>query len=146
MKIKKGDTITILAGKDVFVEKPFTKTVKEARELIQIAREKDLLLVVDYEFMHDPNINLLRRAIVGGEFGRIEEVELNYLNPLAGVLAEVIQDRFRQHASAASFAVAASKKSSPDGAVRTGGIESPPLNNPEYRQFQTRILTGEKKT
>ncbi|MDD2657911.1 MAG: Gfo/Idh/MocA family oxidoreductase, partial [Candidatus Pacebacteria bacterium] len=74
----------LLAGKDVLVEKPFTSTSEEANELIALAKEKGLLLAVDYEFMHDHNINLLRQAIIDGDLGRIERVELDYLNPLVG--------------------------------------------------------------
>jgi len=42
----------ILKGVNVFVEKPFTNSVEEAFELIQLAREKNVLLYIDNVFLH----------------------------------------------------------------------------------------------
>ncbi|MCJ7507782.1 MAG: Gfo/Idh/MocA family oxidoreductase, partial [candidate division Zixibacteria bacterium] len=74
----------LLAGKDVFVEKPFTEDSRDAQELIDIAERNDCLLVIGYEFMFDRNIRILKQAIVSGEIGEIDEIELNMLNPRAG--------------------------------------------------------------
>ena len=40
------------AGKHVFIEKPFTKTVRQANELIKIAKNKKLCLFVGHVFLH----------------------------------------------------------------------------------------------
>lgn len=74
----------LLAGKDVFVEKPFTRTVKEAEELIAIAKERGLILTVGYEFMYDQNINKLKETIDSNVLGEVESIELSMLNPLFG--------------------------------------------------------------
>lgn len=39
------------AGKHVFVEKPFTQRVSEAEELIELAEEQNLLIMVDHTFL-----------------------------------------------------------------------------------------------
>ena len=72
----------LLAGKDVFVEKPFTKTAGEAEKLIKIAKENNRILAIGYEFMYDQNINHLKRAIVKNRLGKVSEAEFNMLNPL----------------------------------------------------------------
>ena len=40
--------MALLNGKHVFVEKPFTATVAEATELIELAEKKDLMIMVDH--------------------------------------------------------------------------------------------------
>ncbi|MFA5167029.1 MAG: ElyC/SanA/YdcF family protein [Candidatus Omnitrophota bacterium] len=74
----------LLAGKDVFVEKPFTKTEKEAKELIAIAKEHKRLLVIGYEYVYDQNINRLKAVVENAEAGEVFEAEFNMLNPVAG--------------------------------------------------------------
>ena len=40
----------LLAGKDVFVEKPLALRVPEAEELVELARKKKRVLMVGYTF------------------------------------------------------------------------------------------------
>lgn len=44
----------LLAGKDVFVEKPITDNVKHAQELIKLARNKKRILFVGHIFLYHP--------------------------------------------------------------------------------------------
>lgn len=86
----------LLAGKDVFVEKPFTQTPEEAEELIRIAKKRGSILAVGYEFMYNPNLNYLRKIIREGNLGEVADIEFNMLNPLEGrkldTSSNVVQD------------------------------------------------------
>lgn len=53
----------MLAGKDVFVEKPLTDSMDRSHKLATLARETDQILFVGYIFCHHPTIQpLLERA------------------------------------------------------------------------------------
>jgi predicted dehydrogenase/MoaA/NifB/PqqE/SkfB family radical SAM enzyme/guanylate kinase len=74
----------LLAGKDVFVEKPFTESPEEAEALVEIARQKGLILAVGYEYMHEPSILKLKELINSSFVGTVEQVKMNMLNKIAG--------------------------------------------------------------
>jgi predicted dehydrogenase len=50
-------------GKHVFVEKPFTATVAEAEELIEIAERKKLTIMVDHTFIFTGAVRKIKRLI-----------------------------------------------------------------------------------
>jgi predicted dehydrogenase len=62
---------SLLSGKHVFVEKPITLTVKEAEELIKIAEDKNLILMVDHILTYHPAVLKLRELIKDGALGEI---------------------------------------------------------------------------
>jgi len=53
----------LLNGKHVFVEKPFTATVAEAEELIEIAERKKLIIMVDHTFIFTGAVRTIKRLI-----------------------------------------------------------------------------------
>jgi len=59
----------LLADKHVFVEKPLTLTVDHAEELVRIARERNLKLMVGHLMLHHPGIQWIKAALDAGEFG-----------------------------------------------------------------------------
>ncbi len=59
----------LLNGKHVFVEKPFTSKAVEAEELINIAAQKNLLLMVDHTFLFTGAVKKIRQLIDQGEMG-----------------------------------------------------------------------------
>jgi predicted dehydrogenase len=61
----------LLAGKHVLVEKPLAASVHEAQELLQLARERELVLMVGHTFLYNPAVRELRRLVQEGELGRI---------------------------------------------------------------------------
>ena len=71
------------AGKNVIVEKPFTTTVKEANELIEIAGKNDLILTVNHNRRYDSDFLTLKKIKESGRLGEI-------------VLFESHFDRFRE--------------------------------------------------
>ena len=70
----------ILAGKDVFVEKPLAITVKEAEELIKLAGEQKKLLMVGHILQYHPAVLKLKELITTGELGKIRYIYSNRLN------------------------------------------------------------------
>ncbi|MHC4321647.1 MAG: Gfo/Idh/MocA family oxidoreductase [Planctomycetota bacterium] len=71
---------SLLAGKDVFVEKPLALTVKEGEELVQLAQEKGRLLMVGHILHFHPAVTKLKEMIVSGELGKIQYIYSNRLN------------------------------------------------------------------
>ena len=68
------------AGKDVFVEKPMTIDVGEARELISRAKRADRILMVGHLLEYHPAIRKLHDLILSGEIGELQYVVSNRLN------------------------------------------------------------------
>ncbi len=71
---------TLLSGKDVFVEKPLALRASEARELIELARERSCILMVGHILEYHPAILELRRLISEGELGKIQYIYSSRLN------------------------------------------------------------------
>lgn len=70
----------LLAGKDVFVEKPLCLSVEEGKQLVTLAREKDRILMVGHLLWYHPAVLKLKELIVAGELGRIQYIYSNRLN------------------------------------------------------------------
>lgn len=66
------------AGKHVVVEKPFTPTSREARELIRISKEKEKVLTVYQNRRWDTDFLTLRNLINEGQLGRVVEFETHF--------------------------------------------------------------------
>ena len=58
------------AGRDVVVDKPFTTTLAEAKELAELARKRGRLLTVYQERRLDGDFETLKKLIANGELGR----------------------------------------------------------------------------
>lgn len=61
----------LLAGKDVFVEKPLTLLPEESRQLAELADKTGRILQVGHIFRFDPATRWLREAVREGKFGRV---------------------------------------------------------------------------
>ena len=70
----------LLSGKHVMVEKPLTANVAEAEQLVALARELNLVLMVGHTFEYSPAVNELRTLVRDGQMGRIYCVETERLN------------------------------------------------------------------
>jgi predicted dehydrogenase len=68
------------AGKSVFVEKPLTVDVDEARDLVARARAANAVLMVGHLLEYHPAILALRELVDAGELGRIHYIVSNRLN------------------------------------------------------------------
>ena len=58
-------------GKHVFVEKPFTSTVAQAEELIELAAKKRLTIMVDHTFLFTGAVRKIRQLIDDGTLGKL---------------------------------------------------------------------------
>lgn len=70
----------LLHGKHVLVEKPLTASVTEAEELLELARQKNLILMVGHTFEYSPAVNELRKLVQSGDLGKIYCVETERVN------------------------------------------------------------------
>jgi UDP-2-acetamido-3-amino-2,3-dideoxy-glucuronate N-acetyltransferase len=70
----------LLSGKDVFVEKPLSLTVKEGDEIVKLADEKDRILMVGHLLEYHPGIIKLNQLVESGEMGRIKYIYSSRLN------------------------------------------------------------------
>ncbi|MGB4645736.1 MAG: Gfo/Idh/MocA family oxidoreductase, partial [Dictyoglomaceae bacterium] len=61
----------LLAGKDVFVEKPMTTSVKEGEELVKIAEERNKIIMVGHILQYHPAVTKLKELISQGLIGEI---------------------------------------------------------------------------
>ncbi len=61
----------LLAGKHIFIEKPFTSTSAQAQELIEIAAKKNLRIMVDHTFLFTGAVQKIKEAIETDELGRL---------------------------------------------------------------------------
>lgn len=67
-------------GKHVFVEKPFTQTPAEAYELINLAEQKHLKIMVDHTFIFSGAVAKIKECIVAGELGQIYYYDSTRIN------------------------------------------------------------------
>jgi predicted dehydrogenase len=58
-------------GKHLFIEKPFTYTVAEAEELIEIAERKNLKIMVDHTFLFTGAVNKMKELIDQDTLGKL---------------------------------------------------------------------------
>ncbi len=56
-------------GKHVFVEKPFTATSAQAKELIELADRKNLQIMVDHTFLFNGAVRKIKELVDGGVLG-----------------------------------------------------------------------------
>ena len=70
----------ILAGKDVFVEKPLCLLVDQGKELVALAHAQSRILMVGHLLWYHPAILKLKELIDSGELGRIRYIYSNRLN------------------------------------------------------------------
>jgi len=67
-------------GKHVFIEKPMACSVDQCQELIDIAREQKLTLMVGHTFIYSAPVRKIREIISSGELGEIQYICSRRLN------------------------------------------------------------------
>ena len=70
----------LLAGKDVYVEKPLCLSLEEGRELGRLARERGGILMVGHLLWYHPAVLKLKELVSEGTLGRILYIYSNRLN------------------------------------------------------------------
>ncbi len=61
----------LTAGKHVFVEKPFTATADQGEQLIALADERNLTLMVDHTFIYTSAVRKIHELITSGSLGQL---------------------------------------------------------------------------
>jgi predicted dehydrogenase len=69
----------LLAGKHVVCEKPLAVTSSQAKELVHLAAEKNLVNAVHFNIRYYPLIRHLRTMVQKGDVGRIFSIQGSYL-------------------------------------------------------------------
>lgn len=70
----------LLAGRHVLVEKPIALTSREAEELVDIAKRKERILMVDHLLEYHPAIRKLKDLVDQGNLGRLRHLWSQRLN------------------------------------------------------------------
>ena len=70
----------ILAGKHVYIEKPLALDAKDGQELIVLAKENKVILMVGHLLQYHPVFVRLKKLVADGELGRINYIYSNRLN------------------------------------------------------------------
>ncbi len=73
-------------GLHVMVEKPMCTKSADAKELVRMADEKGLHLLVPYGWHHKPYIQEAKRQLDAGVVGKIESVLCHMASPIRGLL------------------------------------------------------------
>ncbi|HZJ09596.1 MAG TPA: Gfo/Idh/MocA family oxidoreductase [Trueperaceae bacterium] len=70
----------LLAGKDVFVEKPLALTHDQGAELVALAERHNRILMVGHVLEYHPAIEKLRALVDGGALGKVRYIYSNRLS------------------------------------------------------------------
>ncbi len=70
----------LLAGKDVFVEKPLALDLKECRDLAALALQHKRVLMVDHVLQYHPAVIKLKSLIDDGTLGKLQYIYSSRLN------------------------------------------------------------------
>lgn len=70
----------LLAGKDVFVEKPLALTYEQGADLVRLAEQNQQILMVGHVLEYHPAIVRLQELVCGGELGRLHYIYSNRLS------------------------------------------------------------------
>jgi predicted dehydrogenase len=66
------------AGKHVFVDKPFTLTVADARRATEVCRQAQVVLAVGHQRRRQPASRAMKKLVDEGALGRVAQVEGNF--------------------------------------------------------------------
>ena len=70
--------LALECGKPVLVEKPFTMTAEEAKELVELARKKGLYIAEAMWTWYGPVANQIKEWVDSGEYGELKNVAISY--------------------------------------------------------------------
>lgn len=68
------------AGKNVLVEKPLASNIEHALDLVETARKKGLVLMVDHTFVYHSAVAKIKALLDAGEVGKLQYVDSTRIN------------------------------------------------------------------
>lgn len=76
---------TLEAGKNAYVEKPFTTSLEDTQALISIAKEKKLAVHENYMFVFHKQLQAIKDLIANGEIGKVRQYRVSFGFPRRAV-------------------------------------------------------------
>jgi len=70
----------LAAGKHTFIEKPMASSSAECEELLEMAQENNLTLMVGHTFLYSAAVQKIRQIIESGDIGDIQYINCRRLN------------------------------------------------------------------
>lgn len=64
------------AGKHIFIEKPLAKNLDLAKQLVNKAREKQVVLHCDHLMVYNPVVRYIKKIIDAGELGNVQYIDI----------------------------------------------------------------------
>jgi len=71
---------TLQAGKHTFIEKPLASSVAQCKDLIDVAKQNSLILMVGHTFVYTPAVRNIKEIIDSGEIGEVLYINSRRLN------------------------------------------------------------------
>ncbi len=83
------------SGKHVLVEKPLCTSTREADELLDLAKEKNKVLMVDHTFLYTAAVQKIKALVDSGQIGKLQyfdstRINLGLFNPKHSVLWDLM--------------------------------------------------------
>lgn len=69
---------TLEAGKNAYVEKPFTTSLADTQALLSIAKEKKLAVHENYMFVFHKQLQAINELIAAGEIGKVRQYRISF--------------------------------------------------------------------
>lgn len=76
---------TLEAGKNAYVEKPFTTSLEDTQALLSIAKEKKLAVHENYMFVFHKQLQAIKDLIANGEIGKVRQYRVSFGFPRRAV-------------------------------------------------------------
>ena len=70
--------LTLEAGKNAYVEKPFTTSLSDTQALLSIAKEKNLAVHENYMFVFHQQLQTIKNLIASGEIGKVRQYRVSF--------------------------------------------------------------------
>jgi predicted dehydrogenase len=71
---------SLMAGKHTFIEKPMAASAEECEDLIDIAEQKGLVLMIGHTFLYSPAVRKIKEIVDNGDIGDIRYISSRRLN------------------------------------------------------------------
>ena len=73
-----------MAGKHVFLEKPMASSTAQCAELIRLAEQRNLTLMVGHTFIYSAPVQRIKELIDAGVVGEVYYISARRLKPFLG--------------------------------------------------------------
>jgi len=71
---------SLLAGKHTLIEKPMAASTAECEELVSLAQERGLVLMVGHTFLYSPAVRKIKEIVDRGDIGELRYISARRLN------------------------------------------------------------------